>query len=168
MSKLSKEQEEVIINAYMAGQANAGVDPSYSEALTYYNQSIKSKTDWSKVPLGSLFTNEELQDCIIQTNAMIKTSEPDADRLVGLNQHLLDLLTIQKKRAAMVRSCRHCEFCNHDCGQQTFEKAVIEHMISCLRSRSFDKLSLDAADQIEEMLQFTGCPCHHHRSKTDG
>ena len=47
-------------------------------------------------------TNEELQDCIIQTNAMIKSTEPGAERMAHLNRHLLDLLAIQKSRAAMV------------------------------------------------------------------
>ena len=33
--------KEQIINAHMAGQRNAGVDPSYSAALAYYEQSKK-------------------------------------------------------------------------------------------------------------------------------
>lgn len=47
-------------------------------------------------------TNDELQDCIIQTAALIKSTEPFAERMAHLNRHLLELLEIQKSRAAMV------------------------------------------------------------------
>ncbi len=49
-----------------------------------------------------LMDNEELQDAIVHTNAMIKSCAPNADRMPNLNKHLTALLEHQETRAALV------------------------------------------------------------------
>ena len=46
--------------------------------------------------------NEELQDAIVHTNAMIKSCVPKAARMHNLNKHLTALLKHQETRASLV------------------------------------------------------------------
>jgi hypothetical protein len=55
--------------------------------------SLKARRNEMAVPIG-MMSNDELQDAIIQTNAMVK-SQPDRD----LTHHLSRLLDIQHERA---------------------------------------------------------------------
>ena len=41
--KMKNEIKDIIIDAHMAGQKSEGVDPSYHEALAYYNNTYVKK-----------------------------------------------------------------------------------------------------------------------------
>jgi hypothetical protein len=48
-------------------------------------------------------SNNELQDAIVQTNAMVKSCASDAQRMPLLQKHLESLLETQKSRASMAK-----------------------------------------------------------------
>jgi len=50
-----------------------------------------------------LMSNNELQDAIVQTNAMIKNCDLTAKRMPVLQQHLEKLLDSQQYRATMAK-----------------------------------------------------------------
>ncbi len=50
-----------------------------------------------------LMSNSELQDAIVQTNAMVKGCDPAAKRMHLLQQHLESLMESQKSRASMAK-----------------------------------------------------------------
>jgi len=50
-----------------------------------------------------LMSNAELQDAIVQTNAMVKSCDPNAKRMPELQNHLARLLDAQHSRASMVK-----------------------------------------------------------------
>ena len=53
--------------------------------------------------LEHIMTNSELQDAIIQTNAIIKSCSPSSDRKSKLDNHLESLLDCQHSRAKLLK-----------------------------------------------------------------